>query len=121
VHPVATDLFGGLDLARFDLIVGNPPYIDPSDAPYMSPEVCNFEPHLALFSPEAGDGILARIVRESAGVSPEVPLILEIGDDQLEALSRWVAASPLQIGRVWHDYSGKPRTVKLKRPSPAGS
>src|SRR3954471_4523721 len=39
VRLVRTDLTAGLDLARFDLVVSNPPYIDPEDAPSLSPEV----------------------------------------------------------------------------------
>lgn len=37
---------------EFDFVVSNPPYIKPSEQKYMSNNVLNFEPHLALFSPE---------------------------------------------------------------------
>jgi len=37
VFPVGADLARGLDLGRFDLVVSNPPYIDWSDAPTLSP------------------------------------------------------------------------------------
>ena len=68
VLPVRTDLTAGLDLSRFDLVVSNPPYIDPADAPGLSPEVCNFEPSLALFAPGSGDSILARLFSLCAGL-----------------------------------------------------
>lgn len=37
------------DLPQFDLIVSNPPYVLESDKAAMSPNVLEFEPHLALF------------------------------------------------------------------------
>ena len=37
VFPVRTDLTAGLDLSRFDLVISNPPYIDPAEAPSLSP------------------------------------------------------------------------------------
>ncbi|HVR07812.1 MAG TPA: peptide chain release factor N(5)-glutamine methyltransferase, partial [Thermoanaerobaculia bacterium] len=47
VAAVASDLTVAFDLGGFDLVVSNPPYVDPADAPGLSPEVCKFEPHLA--------------------------------------------------------------------------
>src|ERR1700674_4057507 len=92
VAVAASDLTAAFDLSRFDLVVSNPPYVDPGDAPALSPEVCNFEPHLALFSPDSGDAVLARLIRECARLRPGVPLVVEIGSGQLAAASRHAAA-----------------------------
>ncbi len=51
VSFLAADLAAGLDLGAFDLVVSNPPYIDPAELPELSPEVCAFEPRLALSPP----------------------------------------------------------------------
>ena len=51
VSFLAADLAEGLDLAAFDLVVSNPPYVDPAEWPQLSPEVCAFEPRLALSPP----------------------------------------------------------------------
>lgn len=119
VHLVGLDLLEGLDLSRFDLVVSNPPYVDRSDIPRMSPEVCNFEPHLALFPPGPGDQILARLIVQASRLRPGVRLILEIGDGQLDSLARRVSAespaSALQLAGAWNDYSGTPRVLVLKR------
>lgn len=115
VFPVRTDLTAGLDLARFDLVVSNPPYIDPADAPSLSPEVCNFEPHLALFAPGSGDSVLARLFCLCAGLRSGVRLIVEIGDGQLDAARRHAAASALLLESAWPDYSGIPRVLTLRR------
>jgi len=116
VHPVGTDLARGLDLSRFDLVVSNPPYIDPTDAPSLSPEVCNFEPHLALFAPGAGDSVLARLFVELRGLRSGVRLILEIGDGQLAAARRRVEAEGWLFAGARADYAGIPRVLTLERP-----
>lgn len=38
--------------AVYDLIVSNPPYVDPKEKGEMSPHVMKYEPHLALFFPQ---------------------------------------------------------------------
>jgi release factor glutamine methyltransferase len=115
VFPVRTDLTAGLDLSRFDLAVSNPPYIDPADAPTLSPEVCNFEPHLALFAPGSGDSVLARLFALCAGLRSGVRLIVEIGDGQLDIARRHAEASALLLEEVWPDYSSIPRVLILRR------
>lgn len=115
VFPVRTDLTAGLDLSRFDLVVSNPPYIDPADAPVLSPEVCNFEPHLALFAPGSGDSVLARLFEQCAGMRSGVRLIVEIGYGQLDIARRHAEASALLLEQAWPDYSGIPRVLILRR------
>src|SRR5262249_43661580 len=61
VAAVGSDLGAGLDLARFDLVVSNPPYVDPAELPGLSPEVRGFEPRVALVSPGRGVAVLARL------------------------------------------------------------
>lgn len=42
----------------YDIIVSNPPYILPSEAEQMEPNVLDHEPHSALFVPTDADGLL---------------------------------------------------------------
>jgi release factor glutamine methyltransferase len=120
VAAAASDLTAAFDLSRFDLVVSNPPYVDPGDAAALSHEVCNFEPHLALFSPGSGDAVLARLFHECARLRPEVPLVVEIGSGQLAAASRHAAAAALEIAGVHRDYAGLERVLVLRR-CPRGS
>ena len=115
VHPVGTDLADGLDLSRFDLVVSNPPYIDPADAASLSPEVRQFEPSLALFAPGTGDSILARLFALCAGLRPGIRLIVEIGYGQIEIARRHAEASTLLLEEERRDYSGIPRVLILRR------
>ncbi|MFL6197366.1 MAG: peptide chain release factor N(5)-glutamine methyltransferase [Thermoanaerobaculia bacterium] len=112
---LGADLAGGLDLARFDLVVSNPPYIDRGDAPALSPEVYNFEPHVALFGPGTGDSLYARMFLETDGLRPGVRLLVEIGQGQLDAIHRHAGEAGLQVSDVRLDYAGIPRIVTLER------
>jgi release factor glutamine methyltransferase len=116
VRFVGADLAHGLDLSRFDLVVSNPPYIDAGDAPSLSPEVVDFEPHLALFSPGSGDSVLARLFAlMGSGLRPGIRAIVEIGFGQIEAARRHAEASGLHFAGSRRDYAGIPRVVFLER------
>jgi release factor glutamine methyltransferase len=115
VGLIRADLTGGVDLSRLDLVVSNPPYVDPSEAASMSPEVCNFEPSLALFPPGPGDSILARLFSECADLRSGVMLLVEIGYGQLDAARRHAEASGLDVAGVTPDYAGIPRILSLRR------
>jgi release factor glutamine methyltransferase len=115
VLAVASDLMAAFDAAAFDLVVSNPPYVDAAEAPRLSPEVCNFEPHLALFPPGSGDSVLARLCGECGRLRPGVPLVVEIGAGQLDLVRRHAAASGLEIEAVRPDYAGVPRVLVLRR------
>jgi len=112
------DLAEGLDLSRFDLVVSNPPYIDTADAPELSPEVVNFEPHVALFA-HGGDLVLARLFKilgnPAAGLRAGVSIIVEIGWGQLEAARCHGEASGLHFLDSRCDYAGIPRVVVFER------
>ena len=115
VSLVRTDLTDGLDLSRFDLAVSNPPYVDRSEIPEISPEVCRFEPHLALFPPGAGDAILARLFTRCAGLRSGIALAVEIGRGQIAAARRHAEAAGLDLAGVREDYSGIPRVLVLRK------
>ncbi len=115
VFLVNTDLTAGLDLSRFDLVVSNPPYVDRSEIPEISPEVLDFEPHLALFPPGTGDALYPRLFSQCVGLRSGIGLAVEIGRGQLDAVRRHAEASSLEIVEARKDYAGIPRTVLLRR------
>ncbi len=66
--------------ARFDLIVSNPPYVSPDDAPQLPREVREHEPAAALFSPDEGLAVTGRLIEQAAQLlSPDGYLVLELG------------------------------------------
>jgi release factor glutamine methyltransferase len=112
---LACDLLAGLDLSRFDLVVSNPPYIDPAVASTLSSEVCNFEPHLALFAPDGGGAVLRRLIAGGCGLRLGVALMLEIGHDQELLMREAAAASGLGVEGIDLDLAGLPRLARLRR------
>ncbi len=115
VSLIRTDLTDGLDLSRFDMALSNPPYVDRSETPEISSEVLDFEPHLALFPPGAGDAILARLFEQCAELRSGVALAVEIGRGQLDAARRHAEAAGLDLTGVREDYSGIPRVLVLRK------
>ncbi len=115
VALAGADLLDGLDAAAFDLVVSNPPYVDPGEAAGLSPEVCNFEPPLALFPPGAGDLLLARLLRQASGLRRGVRLIVEIGAGQRDAVVRHGTAAGLLLVAERADYAGIPRVLTFER------
>ncbi len=115
VNPVRGDLGAAFRLERFDLVVSNPPYVDPVEAAGLSPEVRDFEPHLALFALGSGRGILERLLDEARSLRPEVHLLVEIGYDQATWLRSAVAERRhLELVEIVRDYGDIPRTAVLR-------
>ncbi len=115
-HGVVTDLASGLRLSGFDLVVSNPPYVARHEMASMSPEVTDFEPHLALFAPDAGRRLLLRLLETASALRPGVHLLIEIGYDQGDWLEGAVAGYPhLELLAIRRDLSGIPRTAVLRR------
>jgi release factor glutamine methyltransferase len=116
VRLVAADLVAPFDLARFDLVVANLPYVDPTDPAAVSPEVRRFEPAGAVFAPERGTALVAKVIEGAARLAPGAALLLEIGRGQLETVHRHAARAGLAVAGVVDDYAGIPRVVRLVRP-----
>ncbi len=70
----------------FDLLISNPPYIDPDFK--LEKNVANFEPHIALFAPNKGLGLLFKILEEIKSKSIKY-VVCEMGYDQKEPLSQF--------------------------------
>lgn len=116
VALVAADLAAALRLERFDLVVSNPPYIDPAERDRLSPEVVDFEPGAALFAPDGGRAVIARLAAAASALRRGTPLVIEIGYDQSEWLRSSVAGGrDLVVRDVLRDYAGIPRTAVLER------
>jgi release factor glutamine methyltransferase len=105
------------DEAPFDLLLSNPPYIDPADRAGLAPEVREHEPALALFAPPGQpDFWVLEIVR--AGLPRLVPggrALIELGFDQAQRLAPLLAAKGLEA-RFHRDLDGHLRVLELCAP-----
>ncbi len=98
----------------FDLIVSNPPYVDPEQRASLAPEVRDHEPSEALFAPPGDpDHWVKRLLAEALPrVAPGGRLLIELGADQGEralALGRSVAPG----AQVHADLAGLPRVLEI--------
>jgi release factor glutamine methyltransferase len=109
----AGDLASALRLDRFDLVISNPPYVDPRDEPELSPEITSFEPALALYA-EGGASIFARLLGSASQLPPAAFLIFEIGRGQLAQVEALAARSGFDVVEVRADLAGIPRGVLLQ-------
>ena len=110
-----TDLLAGIELGQVDLLVSNPPYVDPAEAERLSPEVAKFEPHLALFAEDGGRRAIVRLLEQARGLRPGTPILLEIGYDQADFVVAEAARQGLGAAEITRDYAGLPRNAFLLR------
>jgi release factor glutamine methyltransferase len=102
----------------FDVVVSNPPYVTVAEKVLMRANVTDFEPHLALFVPDADPlrfyRVLATFCRQR--LSPGGTCYLEINEQfpgPTEAVLRQAGLTDTQ---VYTDLYGKPRHVKALQP-----
>jgi release factor glutamine methyltransferase len=102
-----------LQPARFNWIVSNPPYIMSGERDILSPDIRDYEPHIALFAGEDGLSIIRRLIAEAPNhLHPEGKLIFEIGDKQAESVKALLDEQPTyQNYRFIKDYAGIERVV----------
>ena len=102
---------------RFDLILSNPPYLAADEMAGLSPEVHDWEPHLALTP--GGDGLDAyrRIARHAlAHLTDGGRLLVEIGPTQGQAVAGFFAAAGLRVMALRQDMDGRDRVVEALKP-----
>lgn len=111
VRFVQSDWFSAVE-GRFDLIVSNPPYIAADEMAGLSPEVRDWEPHLALTP--GGDGLDAyRAIAAGAGahLAASGAVMVEIGPTQGAAVADLFRAAGLRGIRILQDFDGRDRVV----------
>lgn len=103
------DLFAPVgEGASFDLVVSNPPYVDPDEE--TDPE-CRVEPSRAVFTEGDPIGIYGRLLEGAAAVMRAGgTLLLELPgsrEDEIAAL----APPGIEVIEVRKDYGGRPRVL----------
>lgn len=115
IEFLQSNLFEKLQNQKFDLIVSNPPYIDPAQLSNLPIEVSAWEDHKALFAHDAGLAIINQILTDSASflkINQNLPaqLIMEIGHDQKDAVLKLAKQFDWSAEMV-KDLFGKWRTI----------
>ncbi len=110
VHFVQGDWFSPLD-GRFNLIVSNPPYIDPEDSHLQQGDV-RFEPKSALVAEDHGLADIKHIlVKATEFLAHEGWLMFEHGYDQAEDVRLLLVTHGYDRVRTYPDYAGNDRVT----------
>jgi len=113
VALAAAEWAGPLRVEAFDLIVSNPPYLDPA-GPVM-PEVIAWEPATALWAGTGGLDAYRELLASLAAARAGTPLLLEIGLGQATPLAELAENAGWHIAAVHRDLAGIERVVELRR------
>jgi len=107
---IAPWLFFETQEKKFDLIVSNPPYIDPLEIDLLQTEVSQHEPRRALDGGKGGLEIIDKILQEAPDFLKDGgALLLEVGEEQAAILK---TKHPLEVRK---DYNGIERIVLLRK------
>jgi release factor glutamine methyltransferase len=112
IDLVAHDLFEGLPAGPWQLVVSNPPYVDPADRRSLAPEVRDWEPSTALYGRDAVDAVAHGAVTVLAD---DGALVLEVGDGQATAVAGLLGSLGYTDVRVTPDLAGRDRVVEGRR------
>ncbi len=112
---VRADMAQGIRSRGIDLLVSNPPYIDPAEEPSLSPEVTDYEPASALFAAERGRAAIRQLLGTAQRLRPGTMTLIEIGYDQADWLREAVTNHPpLRLDRLIEDYARIPRVAVIR-------
>jgi release factor glutamine methyltransferase len=111
VRLVEHDLTSGLGDAEFDLVVSNPPYVEPEDLATLQPEVRDWEPHAALVANGATEAV-ARAATQA--LRPGGWLVLETAAGSGERIRRLLDDLGYDRVTITPDLAGRDRVVEGK-------
>ena len=109
VRLVEHDLTSGLGEAQFDLVVSNPPYVEPEELETLQPEVRDWEPHLALVAHGATEAV-ARAATEA--LRPGGWLVLESAAGAAERIRDALETLGYDEVAITPDLAGRDRVVE---------
>jgi release factor glutamine methyltransferase len=105
---VVADLLDGVD-GPFDLVVSNPPYVEPGEIEALEPEVRDWEPRAALVDEGQTERLLVDVTRVLAGW-----LVLEVHEAHARAVAAQLSAAGFADVGITRDLAGKDRVVEAR-------
>ena len=109
VELLEHDLTSGLGQLRFDLVVSNPPYVEPDELATLQPEVRDWEPHVALVAHGATEAV-ARAATEA--LRPGGWLVLETAASAGERIRGLLDDLGYEDVAITPDLAGRDRVVE---------
>ena len=112
VELLQHNLLDGLPGGPYELVVSNPPYVEPTDLGTLMPDVRDYEPHVALVD----SGATEATARAAVDVLvPDGRLVLEVGYGQALATAAFLAANGFLDVVATADLTGRDRVVEGRR------
>ena len=101
----------------YNIIVSNPPYIQPSERDGMDKNVLDYEPETALFTPEGNPIIFYQRIGDYAirSLMPGGLLYFELNPQTAEAVGNYLESIGFQEAEIHKDQFGKQRFLKAKK------
>ena len=112
VELVQGELLAGQD-GPFELIVANPPYIEPDELDGLEPEVAEYEPRQALVASGATEAIAGEA---RSRLTPAGALVLETGDGKAGAVADLFRRLGYEEVSIGQDLTGRDRIVDGRAP-----
>ena len=110
------DLRDGLPEGPWDLVVSNPPYVEPAELDTLMPDVREYEPHVALVGAPGGGSATEAVARSAYAVlRPGAWLVLEIGHGKAGQTLALLAGLGYGETVATQDLAGRERVVEGKR------
>jgi release factor glutamine methyltransferase len=109
VRLVQHDLTSGLGEEQFDLVVSNPPYVEPEELETLQPEVRYWEPRVALVAHGATEAV-ARAATEA--LRPGGWLVLESAAGAAERIRGALEELGYDLVAITPDLAGRDRVVE---------
>jgi release factor glutamine methyltransferase len=109
VRLLEHDLTEGLGSDEFDLVVSNPPYVEPEDMETLQPEVRDWEPRIALVA-HGATAAVARAATEA--LRPGGWIVLEIAENQAANVAHLLDELGYEELRISPDMAGRDRVIE---------
>jgi release factor glutamine methyltransferase len=115
INFLEANLLGG-SVAKYELVVSNPPYVGRKEKETLMREVRDREPELALYGGEEGYEFYADLIGQAArALLPGGLLVLELGHDSLPAVQPLLDLPNWANVGVTKDLAGIDRVIAAER------
>jgi release factor glutamine methyltransferase len=111
VRLVEHDLTEGLGRDEFDLVVSNPPYVEPEDIETLQPEVRDWEPRIALVAHGATEAVAGAATE---ALRPGGWVVLEIAENQAVKVAGLLTDLGYEHLRISPDMAGRDRVIEAQ-------
>jgi release factor glutamine methyltransferase len=104
---------------RIDVVLSNPPYVDPRDAASLPPEVRDYEPATALFPEGDACSVYRDLAPQAyAALRKDGAFVVEIGLGMETGVRGILSRAGFRVERVLADMQSIPRALVAVRDSP---